>query len=120
MTTVEVFDPAMCCSTGVCGPDVDPVLVRFNADFHWLVREGVHAERYNLSQQPQAFLANPLVKATLNKEGTDCLPLIVVNGAIVCKGRYPTRTELAKFTGVTFEEPATAAPFKVIRSKCCG
>ncbi len=120
MTTVEVFDPPMCCSTGVCGPDVDPVLVRFSADFHWLAGEGVHVERYNLSQQPQAFLANPVVKAALNQEGRDCLPLIVVNGAIVSKGRYPTRKELAQLAGVTFQEPAASAPFKVIRTKCCG
>ncbi len=32
MTTIEVFDPAMCCSTGVCGPQVDPDLARFAAD----------------------------------------------------------------------------------------
>nr|QTX14232.1 Arsenical resistance operon trans-acting repressor ArsD [Klebsiella pneumoniae] len=29
MKTLTVFDPAMCCSTGVCGSDVDQVLVDF-------------------------------------------------------------------------------------------
>jgi hypothetical protein len=29
---LDVFDPAMCCSTGVCGPEVDPQLVQFAAD----------------------------------------------------------------------------------------
>jgi len=28
MKTIEIFDPAMCCSSGVCGPSVDPKLVR--------------------------------------------------------------------------------------------
>ena len=28
MKKVEIFDPAMCCSTGVCGPGVDPELTR--------------------------------------------------------------------------------------------
>lgn len=119
MTKLEIFDPPMCCSTGVCGPDVDPILVRFSADFHWLVQQGVHAERYNLSQEPQAFLANATVKAALNQEGKACLPLILVNGEIVSKGRYPERKELARLAGVAFEEPA-AAPFRVIRTKCCG
>lgn len=119
MTKLEVFDPPMCCSSGVCGPNVDPELLRFSADFHWLVGQGVHAERYNLSQQPQAFLSNPAVKAALHQEGNSCLPLILVNGTIVSKGFYPTRRELAQFAGVAFEEPAPA-PFRVVRSRCCG
>lgn len=119
MTTVEVFDPPMCCSTGVCGPEVDPLLVRFTADFHWLAQEGIRVERYNLSQQPQAFLANPAVKAALNQHGKDCLPLVLVNGVIACTGRYPTRKELAQSAGIAFEETA-AAPFKVMSTKCCG
>lgn len=117
MTKVEVFDPPMCCSTGVCGPEVDPALVQFTADFHWLAGQGIHMERYNLAQEPQAFLANPAVKAALARQGRDCLPVIAVNGAIVSTGRYPTRKELAHFAGVEFEEPA---PFKVIRGGCCG
>ena len=36
MKMLTVFDPAMCCSTGVCGSDVDQVLVNFSADVQWL------------------------------------------------------------------------------------
>ena len=84
MTRVEVFDPPMCCSTGVCGPDVDPVLVRFAADLQWLAKEGVHVERHTLSQQPQAFAANSAVKSLLETEVNECLPLILVNGQVAC------------------------------------
>ncbi len=119
MTKLEVFDPPMCCSTGVCGPNVDPQLVRFSADFHWLAAQGVDVERYNLSQQPQAFLSNASVKAAINQGGPACLPLILVNGVIVSQGRYPTRKELAQFAGVAFKEPSTA-PLKVIQRGCCG
>ncbi len=101
MTKFQVYDPAMCCSTGVCGPQVDPVLPRFTEDFHWLANQGIAVERYNLSQQPQAFVGNPAVKAALAKDGTGCLPLILVNGGIVSKGRYPEREELAQLVGVT-------------------
>jgi hypothetical protein len=31
MKTLEIFDPAMCCATGVCGVDVDPVPARIVA-----------------------------------------------------------------------------------------
>lgn len=31
MKKIEIFDPAMCCSTGVCGPSVNPELIRVAA-----------------------------------------------------------------------------------------
>jgi AhpD family alkylhydroperoxidase len=98
--TVEVFDPPMCCSTGVCGPAVDPTLAQFAADLHWIANEGVRVERFNLSQQPQAFAANPAVKAALEAQGNECLPLVLVNGQIASRGSYPVRDELARIAGV--------------------
>ena len=97
---LEVFDPPMCCSTGVCGPTVDPALVQFAADFHWLAGQGVQVERYNLAQQPQAFAASETVKAALANYGNDGLPLLLVDGAIVSHGSYPTRKELARLAAV--------------------
>jgi len=97
---IQVFDPPRCCSTGVCGPSVDPELVRFAADLDWLRRQGVDVERYNLSQQPAAFAGNPAVKDALSKEGNDCLPLTLVDGAVVCRGKYPTREALADYGGL--------------------
>lgn len=117
MTKFEVFDPPMCCSTGVCGPSVDPALVKFTADFHWLAGQGVVVNRFNLAQQPQAYVANAVVKAALMEFGNGCLPLILVNGVIASKGRYPTRQELSTMTGVEYEEPV-ALP--VMPSGCCG
>lgn len=108
---LQIFDPAMCCSTGVCGPSVDPTLPRFAADLEWLKTNAIEVERFNLAQQVAAFTSNPTVKATLNAKGTKCLPLILVNGAVVSEGSYPARRELAQFTGVVYEEaPSTVAP----------
>lgn len=106
----------MCCSTGVCGPKVDPSLVRFAADLHWLANQRIAVERYNLAQQPQAFAANETVKAALQQYGNACLPLILLNGAIVSQGCYPARNELAKLAGV---EPDSAAQLPVINKRCC-
>jgi len=97
---LEVFDPSMCCSTGVCGPSVDPVLPRFAADLDWLAEHGVQVTRHNLAQEPGAFAAAPAVQAALAERGTDCLPLILVDGRIVSQGSYPTRAELARWTGL--------------------
>ena len=117
MKRLEVFDPPMCCSTGVCGPGVDPALVQFAADFHWLAGQGVRVERYNLAQQPQAFAANETVKAVLAQDGNACLPLVLLNGAIVSKGRYPSRQELARLAGVDLGGPDLPP---IISSRCCG
>ena len=103
MSILQVFDPAMCCSTGVCGPSVDPVLPRFSADLEWLRSKGVHVERFNLAQEIAAFTANAIVKAAINSKGTKCLPMVFVDGNIVSEGAYPTREQLAGFTGVTYE-----------------
>ena len=101
MKTICVYDPPMCCSSGVCGPSVDENLIRFTADLDWLKGQGVSAERYNLSQQPAEFVGNSLVKEALAREGNDCLPVILADGAVVHKGSYPSRRELAEYAGVS-------------------
>jgi AhpD family alkylhydroperoxidase len=100
MKTIEVFDPAMCCSTGVCGPSVDPALARFAGDVEWLSARGVAVERFNLAQQPGAFAEREIVRDALREKGEDCLPLIVADGEIVSAGSYPERAELAGLAGI--------------------
>jgi hypothetical protein len=100
MTKMEIFDPAMCCPTGVCGPSVDPKLVQFAANLDWLKKKGVHVERYNLAQQPDKFADCQPVKDAMTLAGDLCLPLIFVNGNIVSRNVYPTKSELAKMAGV--------------------
>ena len=93
MKTIQVYDPPMCCSTGLCGNDIDPALVSFAALLTQLSQKGVKVERYNLGQQPMAFVQNPVVKALLDKEGMAVLPMIFVDGNVHLKGRYLTDTE---------------------------
>jgi hypothetical protein len=96
MATVEVFDPPMCCSTGVCGPSVDPALAAFAADLGWLAEQGAVVERHNLSQEPKAFADSDLVRELLAERGSDeALPAGVVDGVLRSSGRYPSRSELA-------------------------
>lgn len=99
MTTLEVFDRPMCCSTGVCGPQVDPALVAFAADLDWLRRRGVKCDRFNLAQQPQQFMIHEDIKAAL-QDGTDVLPIVRIHGRIVSRGEYPSRKLLASWVGV--------------------
>ncbi|HWH68577.1 MAG TPA: arsenite efflux transporter metallochaperone ArsD, partial [Candidatus Sulfotelmatobacter sp.] len=99
MTQVRIFERAMCCSTGVCGPNVDPLLVRFAADVDWLKAQGLDVERNNLSQGPAAFAASELVRDTMRQRGLKVLPLVLVDGQIAFEGAYPTRAELAARLG---------------------
>ena len=95
MTKLEVFDPAMCCSTGVCGAEVDPRLPRFAADLEWVAKQGVQVARHNLAQDPAAFVANATVRDLIGRLGSSCLPLVLHNQKILMKGRYPSRAQLA-------------------------
>jgi hypothetical protein len=96
-TLVQVFDPPMCCPTGICGTDIDPDLVHFAAALSQLKGRGVQVERYNLSQQPLAFAQHDAVKGVLAAVGPSALPLIYINGTEWLRGRYPERGERPLF-----------------------
>ena len=117
MKTIQIYDKPMCCSTGVCGPQVDPVLPRFAADLEWLKSQGHHVERFNLAQQPTAFIQNPEVHQLLATQGTDCLPLIVIDGNIVSRKGYPARELLTLWTAST---PSQARSTDKGTESCCG
>jgi len=101
MTSIQVFDPVLCCSTGVCGVDVDQQLVVFAADVDWAKQNGAQIERFNLAQQPMVFVENPVVKSFLERSGAEALPLILVGGEVALAGRYPNRAELARWAGIS-------------------
>lgn len=105
MVVLQVFDPPMCCPTGVCGPSVNPALTQFAADVNWLKSQGVRVERFNLAQEPGAFAKNEVVKQMLAQAGAECLPLILVDGYVVSQGGYPSREDLMTFAGITAQQP---------------
>lgn len=125
MSTIEVFEPALCCNTGVCGEDVDQNLVTFTADMAWLLEQGAAITRHNLANDPLAFAHNDAVRSFLEIAGSAGLPLVSVDGVTVATGRYPARAELARWAGL--ESPA-AVPAGTItlglaessESSCCG
>jgi len=116
MKRIQVFDPALCCSTGVCGVDVDQALVGFSADVDWAKQNGAQIERFNLARTPMAFAENPAVKGFLERSGQETLPLILVDGEVALAGRYPNRAELARWASIT--QPA--AESKPANSCCSG
>lgn len=118
---LKVYDPAMCCSSGVCGPSVDPVLAQFASALSIVSKQhGVRVERYNLGQEPQAFVANKTVKDMLGNGGMEELPFIFINDELWVKGRHPSKEELFEALNIkaTMEFTSFAAPQN--DASCCG
>lgn len=114
--TIEVFDPALCCSSGVCGVEVDQKLVAFAADVAWATQGGAQITRFNLAQQPMAFAEKAAVKDLLERSGEAALPLTLVDGMVALAGRYPSRAELARWAGMA----VPAAPVEAAGHCCSG
>jgi len=100
MSKIDVYDPALCCSTGVCGAEVDQDLVDFSGLVRWAEGRGASIERHNLAQQPQDFAGNPVVAELLQAQGSAALPVTLVDGEPAMSGRYPGRQELASMAGL--------------------
>jgi hypothetical protein len=116
MKNIQVFDPALCCSSGVCGTDVDQKLVDFSADVDWAKQQGATIERFNLAQQPMAFAENLAVKGLLERSGESALPITLVDGEVAFAGRYPSRDDLARWIGAS---AAISAPATTTSDACC-
>ena len=119
MKNIQIFDPALCCSTGVCGVDVDQALDSFSADVEWAKRNGAQLERFNLAQQPMAFAENASVRGFLERSGQEALPLILVDGEVALAGRYPSRKELARWAGIADVAEAKPQGGCCSGSSCC-
>jgi hypothetical protein len=118
MSKIEIFDPAMCCSTGICGPSIDQNLLRVATTINNLIKKGVSITRFNLSSEPQAFIDNKKVNEYLMKEEVQVLPITVVDGEVVKTKEYPTDAEFAQWAGLSLEEIATVVVEK--NKGCCG
>ncbi|MFG3613366.1 arsenite efflux transporter metallochaperone ArsD [Rummeliibacillus stabekisii] len=98
MKKIEIFDPAMCCNTGVCGPSIDPELLRVSFVVKNLETKNYPIKRHNLSSEPQAFVENTHVNEMLNSIGVNALPYVFVDGELMMTQRYPTNEEFAEWT----------------------
>ena len=110
MSRVQVFEPALCCATGVCGEDVDQALVTFSADLDFVRSQGGDVRRYNLASEPLAFAETEAVKGFLQVVGAKGLPLVLVDGVTAMTGGYPDRAQLSEWAGVSAPVPAGAVP----------
>jgi hypothetical protein len=118
MKKMIIFEPAMCCSTGVCGPGVDPELLRVSTVLNNLNRKGIVVERYNLTSNPQAFVDNKIINEILNSDGVDVLPVTIVDNIVVKTKSYSTNEEFCKFLDISEDYLKTGLKIKN-KSKGC-
>ena len=123
MKKMIIFDPAMCCSTGVCGPSVDKNLLRVSTVLNRLEKKGIKVERHNLTNNPKIFVDNKVVNKLLIDEGVDVLPITIVDGEVVKTKEYPTNEEFVKFLEIPKEyimSELKAKKEKKSNNGCCG
>ena len=110
MKTMKIFEPAMCCPTGLCGVGVDPELLRISTVLNTLKQNGIEVQRFNLSSTPAEFVKNKAVTEYLQKFGPDKLPVVLVDDFIVIAGRYPTNVEFTRWLEL---------PADILGVSCC-
>ena len=116
---MKIFEPAMCCPTGLCGVGVDPELLRISTVLDTLKKNGVAVDRFNLSSAPAEFITDPVINAYINAKGTDGLPAVMVDGKIVIEGRYPTNEEFTALLDLPADLLGKPAEKAKGSSGCC-
>lgn len=115
MKKMCIYEPALCCETGLCGVNVDPELLRISTVLNTLKSESVVIERYNLNNAPMEFVKSSIVNQYVNEKGVDGLPVVTVDGEIVLAGRYPANDEILTLLDL----PAELLLPKGAASCCC-
>lgn len=93
---IEIFEPTMCCSSGICGPSVDENLVKISENIEILKSEfeGLVVERYQPQTHAMKFMANMEVGRLIRESGQKILPITVIDGKVIKTGVYPKLDEL--------------------------
>ncbi|PRM90500.1 arsenical resistance operon transcriptional repressor ArsD [Aliarcobacter cryaerophilus] len=100
MKTLKIYDPAMCCPTGVCGTSVDTKLVQLSNFLNSLDKNMFTVKRFGLSTNPQEYVTNSEVSRLLNEDGVESLPLTFLDDELLFKGDYPTVPQLSSKMGL--------------------
>lgn len=123
MKKMQIFEPAMCCPTGLCGVGVDPELLRISTVLNTMEKNGIKVDRYNLTNSPKEFITNKVVNNFIKANGVNGLPITVLDSEIVISGRYPKNEEFVKFLNIpmsfTGEQPKVAKATINKKGGCC-
>lgn len=91
-----IYDPPMCCSSGMCGPNPNQTLIDFQNVLTKVKKVGVEVERYIITQSPEKFKENLAVIKLIQEQQLAVLPITTLNGEIVKSRAYPTFEEFSQ------------------------
>lgn len=117
MKKMSIYEPALCCDTGICGVSVDTELLRISTVINALKKNGVGIDRFNLNNAPMAFVNNKVINNFINEKGVDGLPAVMLDDEIIITGRYPSNEEIISYLDI----PASylTEPKSAKKSSCC-
>lgn len=92
-----VYEGAMCCSTGVCGPEPDRDLIVFSETVKRLQSEygeRLTIMRASLTFNSLIFMAHPEIARMVKEKGPEILPITTINGELIAGQKYLPYEEL--------------------------
>jgi len=92
-----VYEGAMCCSTGVFGPEPNQKLIAFNEALKRLQNEygaKLTIARASLAFNSLIFVTHQEIAKLVRENGQSVLPITTMNGEIIAGQKYPTYEEL--------------------------
>jgi hypothetical protein len=92
-----IYEGAMCCSTGVCGPEPDQSLIAFNDTVKRLQNDygnRLTIMRASLTFNTLIFLSHPEIARLVKENGPQVLPITTLNGEIIARQKYLSSEEL--------------------------
>lgn len=119
MKKIFIYEPAMCCETGICGVGVDPELLRVSTVINNLRKLGYEVNRYNLTSTPMEFVKNKVVNEAIKKDGNKILPITIMEDKLMKTGKYPTNDEFFTWLEV-YEQPILENSNDSNDDGCCG
>ncbi len=91
---ITIYEPNLCCASGVCGPNPDQALIRLQDTLEKIKAEGIETERFTITSNPRQFTQNPEVMKLMQEKQLEALPITAVDEKIIKVGSYPSLDEL--------------------------
>ncbi len=118
-TKIIIYETAMCCSSGVCGPNPDKSLITLQDALDKLKHMGAKVERYSITGSPKKFRENPEIIKIMQERQIKALPITTCDGKVVKIGSYPSIDEFKKYIENGDIELAASAEGSTAGQACC-
>jgi len=91
---ITIYEPNLCCPSGVCGPNPDQTLIKLQDAIDKLKNEGIETERFTITSHPKQFTQNTDVMKLMQEKQLEALPITTIDGKVIKVGSYPSLEDL--------------------------